>query len=380
LRYLALAFPLLACAARLPSRPLVIVGNDEKVSWDQDGKQHLSAPGRDTIALVDASRPEAPRVAARVPLANAVFGPPVNLALAPDRSFALVAASARCVAAGGGWTSVPDDQLHVLDLTAKPPAVAQTLHVGRGPTGVAIDARGTLALVASRDARSIAVLSLRDRRATMIGTVDMHDAVSSVAFTPDGKRALATKPGANRVALLDVAGTTVSYAGLDLEVGAVPINVAVTPDGRLALTADMGNGSGSDGKVDTVSVIDLTAAPPRVAAQLALGDAPEGLAISPDGRLAVVALLNGSNLAHSSPHYHAHGRVAALRIDGTSVSPAGDVDVGALPEGIAFSPDGSHVYVGNYLDGDVSVLRVAGGALVDSGRRVSLGGHAGSMR
>jgi hypothetical protein len=37
----------------------------------------------------------------------------------------------------------------------------------------------------------------------------------------------------------------------------------VTPNGKLALTADNGNSGASDGNVDTVSVFDLTQNPPR---------------------------------------------------------------------------------------------------------------------
>ena len=44
-----------------------------------------------------------------------------------------------------------------------------------------------------------------------------------------------------------------------MTVGLWPYNVDVTPDGKLALTADNGNSGAADGQVDTVSVIDLEA-------------------------------------------------------------------------------------------------------------------------
>ena len=101
----------------------------------------------------------------------------------------------------------------------------------------------------------------------VVGTVPVGaaaDQVSAVAITPDGKRALAVKSAANKVALLTIDGDKVTYDKRDLPAGIFPYNIVVTPDGKLALTADNGAGGGSDGNVDTVSVIDLEANPPRV--------------------------------------------------------------------------------------------------------------------
>src|SRR5262249_60614778 len=121
------------------------------------------------------------------------------------------------------------------------------------------------------------------------------DQVSAVAITPDGKHALAVKSNANKVALLSIDGPKVTYDKRDLPAGIFPYNVVVTPDGKLALTADTGNGGSSDGNADTVSVIDLAADPPRIIDHVTVGDSPEGLAISPKGDLAVTVEARGSN-------------------------------------------------------------------------------------
>ena len=55
----------------------------------------------------------------------------------------------------------------------------------------------------------------------------------------------------------------------------------VVPPGSIALTADNGNFGGSDGHIDTVSVIVLEEPPPRVIDRVVVSDAPEGLAIAP---------------------------------------------------------------------------------------------------
>ena len=48
-----------------------------------------------------------------------------------------------------------------------------------------------------------------------------------------------------------------------------------------------------------------------------------------------------------------------------------------LPEGAVFSDDGKYLYVGNFLDSDMSILRVDGDQLVDTGKRLTLPGPSG---
>ncbi len=119
--------------------------------------------------------------------------------------------------------------------------------------------------------------------------------------------------------------------------------VVFTPDGNLALTADNGNSGSSDGHVDTVSVIDLQANPPRVIA-------------------------------------NKNGKVAVLKIDGKKVTKVKEIEVGGLPEGVVFSPDGKYAYVGNYTTQDVSILKIDGAEVTDTGKRLALPGHPASRR
>jgi len=180
--------------------------------------------------------------------------------------------------------------------------------------------------------------------------------------------------------LLSIDDGKVTYDKRDLPAGIFPYNIAVTPDGKLALTADNGNGGSSDGNVDTVSVIDLEADPPRVIDHVTVGDSPEGLAISPKGDLAVTVEARGSNMPKSSFFYHPGGAVTALKIDGKKLTNVGAVDIGVLPEAVAFSPDGQYLYVGNFLEGDMSVIKVDGTTLTETGQRIKLPGHPASMR
>ena len=361
----------------------LIVGNDEKQGWDENAKPIIKEPGHDTLSLVDISKPEAPRIAATIPLVNSVVGPPTNLAIHPSGEIALVANSLEPITQGWAHRLDPDNKVFLIDLKATPPKVIGTITVGKQPSGMAISPKGDVALVANRADGTISVLSIRGKDVLVVDTVTVGtgtDSVSTVAITPDGKRVLAVKAAANKVALLSIDGQKVTYDKRDLPAGIFPYNIAVTPDGKLGLTSDNGNGGSSDGNADTVSVIDLEADPPRVIDHVTVGDSPEGLAISPKGDLAVTVEARGSNMPKTSFFYHQGGAVTALKIDGKKVTRMGEITVGALPEAVAFSPDGNYLYVGNFIDGDLWVLMVEGTTLTDTSQRFKLPGHPASMR
>jgi DNA-binding beta-propeller fold protein YncE len=374
----AALFALSAVAAQ--AAPFMIVGNDEKQGFADDGKAIFSPPGKDSVLIVDLANPLSPKIVANLPLKNSIVGPPVNLDIDPTGSIAIVADSMDMIKNGDVLKPVPDDKIYVIDLKAKPAKLIATLTGPKQPSGLSINATGTLALVANRAGKSISILSIKGTEVKIVGTVDMGEEVSHVVFTPDGKHALATKFAGHKVALLDVDGDKVTYTKHDLPVGLWPYNIAVTPNGSLALTADNGNQGSSDGNIDTVSVIDLTAKPPRVIDHITVPDSPEGLAISPTGNIAAVIDATGSNKDHKSFMYHRGGVATILLIKGKKVTKLKDIEVGALPEAVCFSADGRFLYVGNFIDQDFSILRVNGTKVTDTGKRFKVPGHPGSAR
>ena len=64
----------------------------------------------------------------------------------------------------------------------------------------------------------------------------------------------------------------------------------------------------------------------------------------------------------------------------TKVTRSNVVEVRCLPEGAVFSNDGQYIYVGNYIDRDVTILRVDGDQIVNTGKSFALPGHPASMR
>jgi DNA-binding beta-propeller fold protein YncE len=360
---------------------LMIIGNDEKIVFDAEGNRSVAAPGKDTISVVDITDREAPKILISFPLMNSIFGPPVNLAITPDERLAIVANSVDWIADGTSWKPQPDTKLYVFNLKTSPPSQIGTVEVGKQPSGLAINRAGNLALVANRADKSISVLSISGNDVKLVDTVAMGDEVASVAITPDGKRALVTKFAAHKIALLTIEGQKVTYTKHDMPVGLWPYNIGVTPDGKIGISADNGNSGSPDGHVDTVSIIDLEPQPPRVIDRVVVGDAPEGFAISPKGDVAVAVLLGGASVPKTMWfNTKRNGTLAVLKIDGKKVTKVGEVEVGGLPEGLVFSPDGKYLYVGNFTDRDVSILKVDGTKITDTGKKLKLPGQPASMR
>jgi DNA-binding beta-propeller fold protein YncE len=362
---------------------LMIIGNDQKAGIDADRKPTMGPMGKDTLSIVDMSKPTALKVIATIPLDNTIIGPPTNLAISPSRDIALVANSVNVKDKDGKNVPEPDDRLFVVDLTANPPAVIDTLHIGQQPSGMAISPDGKLALVCDRADGTVSVLSIDGKTVKMTGSLELGkaaDSCSAVAIAPDGKRALAAKSADNEIAVLAIDGDKVTDTKRNLPTGLFPYNVVISPDGKVALTADNGNHGTSDGNADSIGVIDLTQNPIRIVNHVAVGDSPEGLAISPTGKIAVSVEARGSNQPTSSWFYHKGGAVSVMKISGTNVTKVGEVTVGQLPEGAVFSADGSRIYVGNFLDSDLSVLAVHGTHVTDTGKNVKLPGQPASMR
>jgi DNA-binding beta-propeller fold protein YncE len=379
---ISLGAAILLCSAGLNpahAKPFMIVGTDEKVLWDDDGKVVLSMPGKDQVLIVDLADPENPKIAATLPLENSVVGPPVNVDIDPSGSVALVANSVDVVKDGEALKQVPDNKIFVIDLKANPPKLAATITGGKQPSGLSFSPSGKMALVANRGDNSVSVLSVNGTDVKITDTISFPDSVAHVVFTPDGKRALAVRFPAHKVSVLDIAGDKVTYNKVDLPTGQWPYNVVVTPNGRLALTSDNGGAGSSDGSVDTTSVIDLEANPPRIIDRVVVGDGPEGLAMSPNGDVAVAAILRGSNMKKAF-FYQKNGSLSILKIDGKKVTKTQDIEVGGLPEAVVFTPDGKYLLAGNYMDQDFSILKVNGTKVTDTGKRFKVPGHPASAR
>ena len=102
--------------------------------------------------------------------------------------------------------------------------------------------------------------------------------------------------------------------------------------------------------------------------------------MSPTGGYAASILLNGTGSTPKTAFYrHDSSLVALLKIEGKSVRKVAEAEVGGLAEGVAFSPDGRYLYVGNFVDSDIDILRLDGDKLTKVAN-FALPGHPASMR
>lgn len=357
---------------------LMLVGLDGKTFFEPDGSRN-GPNGEDAVGIIDVTDEAQPRLVQILSLDNSVYGPPTNLRITPNGKVGLVASSVLMHREGTAWYARADDRLHVIDLQASPARLVETVRIGPQPSGLAISKTGDLALVANREGRSVTALTIRGLEVRAVATIDVGDEAAAVAFAPDGRRALVAKNKVGRIGVLAIDGPQIRYEhDLDMPVGSGVYGLGVTPDGSLALTGNTGP-EPSDGHADTVSVIRVDGPRPRVIDHLGIDDTPEALAIAPDGRHAAVSVVRGSSAPHRSPAYTPTGAVALLAISPDGIRLVSTAEAGAVTQGIAFSPSGAYVYVGNYVDRNLGIYRVVGDNLIDTGNRLALPGQPASL-
>jgi DNA-binding beta-propeller fold protein YncE len=368
---------LLACPIAQASTTDILIGLDGKIIYGPDGQVN-GAPGKDAVLVMDISNPTKPKIRASLPLTNSLLGPPTNLQITPDGKLALVANSVNNVQDGSAWKTVPDDKLYVIDLTANPPKLIDTVTVGKQPSGLMISHSGDLALIGDRAGKSVSVVSIQGTTVKFVGEVPMDNEVAAIAIAPDGKRAFAAMNLVNKVGVLSIDGQKVSYdKSLDIPAAFNPYNIDVTPDGKYVIAS----GTGAQGiNGDAEVTIDPSGPHPHVVSLMTPGTGPEGFAIAPNGKWAAAPLIEGSGAKPGAWNAVKGGHAALMSIGaGGALSVVGKAPIGALPEGIAFSPNSEYVYIGNYIDKNLQVFRIAGGKLTLVGT-VTLPGQPASIR
>src|SRR5438552_18338521 len=242
------------------SGQLALSANDGKAVLI-DGVNSVPAnPTPDTVTIIDLSA-ASPKVLAELQAPASVVRPPLSVAVARDESFALVTGASK-VDPSDPKKTVPDDKLTVIDLKASPPKVSAQLQAGKGAAGVSMNRAGTLALVANRSEGTVSVFSIAGNSLTPVGKVNLGDdksGPSHVAITPDGKTALVTRDGDNKISVLSIDGNKVEDT--KREAGIHPYGLGIHPNGKDAVVANIGVGSGD---ADSVSLIDIEAKPAGV--------------------------------------------------------------------------------------------------------------------
>jgi DNA-binding beta-propeller fold protein YncE len=380
----AIVTALLVTALPAGAADIALSANDNHTTVENGKPVGMTNPKPDNVSVIDLSQPT-PRVVATIDVAFSDIGPPTAITFAPDGRFALVTSSTRPDLSAPDH-AVPDDRISVIDLSTSPPHVVQEAHAGAGATTVRITPDGKLALVADRMAGTISIFTIANSRLEPAGKLDLGNPKAlpaGLGIFDHGRRALVSRAGDNMVSVLDVEGTHVTLEPRQITTGYAPDTLDVNAEGTLAAVTNIGR---SQGDVDTVSLIDLTANPPRTIDTVAVANAPEGVAFSPDGRMVAVNSINGSIWPPGSPFYHPNGILTLYAVEqpppdtattaGRVMRRITEAPVGRGSQGVAFSRNGHEILVHNLLDRDISVLRWDGQQLTAQGRLAMPGGPA----
>ncbi|MBL4800105.1 MAG: YncE family protein [Oleispira sp.] len=365
---------------------ILAVGIDRKFGYSDEAEAYVwKEGGHDEVLFFDIDNQLEPHLIGSVAVENSIFGPPTNIGITPDQKLAFIANSV-------STTVDPDRDEHyamkkssfitVVDLTTNPIKVVSKIKVGGMPSGLSIAKSGKFMLVANRSDSTVSLLTIENTSVKLVDTVNVGGEVTAVAISPDGRNAFAVKNKQHKVAILNISESgKVTYTGDDIPVGLYPWGIAISQDGNQALVTNIGFKSASDGNADTVTIIDLVHSPARVSQHLTVGDAPEGIAISPNGKFSAVSLLAGSFAVPLQSWYRREvGALSILRITSDDASIITTIDVGSFPEGVAFSSDSKHIYVGNFASESLSIIKLNSNGEVESTKYFQLPGPPASLR
>src|SRR5262245_10719233 len=252
---------------------------------------------------------------------------------------------------GGGKDAVSGDRLrhqpsqrHSVDDRRedkeKDPA---DIPVGPVPFGVAVTPDGKAAFVTDASG-TVSTIDVKTRKKDPADIAVGPDPVD-VAVTPDGKTALVTNYGpftsfseavdalrelppgiVGTVSMIDVKTRTKNPA--DISVGALPVHVAVTPDGKTAFVTSLGSG--------TVSTIDVKTGT-KEPDDIPVGPFPSDAVVTPDGKTVFVTDF-GPFTSLNEPTPGSFGTVSAIDVKPRTKEPT-DIDVGSGRVGPEIRPD-----------------------------------------
>jgi DNA-binding beta-propeller fold protein YncE len=182
--------------------------------------------------------------------------------------------------------------------------------------------------------------------------------VGDIVVRAGGTLAIVAVSSINTVAVIDLTDNSVRT---NLPTGSQPLGATVTPDGSLGIISNFSSG--------TLTLIDLTATTPVVSGTIATPPiaSPESVAVTPNGRFGIVA--DGGFETD----------VIAIDLQLRSIVST----VTGLPgnQGVAISPDGTLALVLSANTNQVSVLTInSNGTLADTGQRITLSGTSGGPR
>lgn len=223
--------------------------------------------------------------------------------------------------------------------------LAPPIPVGESPRSIAISPDGSRAVVGNFFPEHVSIIDTSTDRT--IGTVPVKYEAGEVAIAQNGTAVVASGTNFDSGAISTIDLATQQVVGKPFLYEHRVHGLAITPDGRTALVAN---------EQGMVLFVDL--ATDQIVGETFVGGLPLHIAVTPDGRCAVVPLFEEE---------------AVSVVDLSTRSVVGEpIPVGGSPYEVAISPDGRFAYIGNVQlptpsisKIDLAAHRVINGALVE---------------
>jgi YVTN family beta-propeller protein len=255
----------------------------------------------------------------------------------------------------GGTDALPP--LHVCQGLDRQPAIdtndgkpmetaISTIPVQGHVHDIAVSRNGEHAYVAL--SKSVAVLNGEHR---VVASIPLPDHPRNLLMDVDGKRLIVSQRGGS-ISVVDTDTHTVKTLR-----GRCVSEVVVSPDGRYLYAVH--RQARDTGNADVVTAIDIASG--TTVFKIPINDVA-GLAISPAG-----TLLYAVSYDHRTYYQYPAGRLTI--VDAASGTVADAIALGACPETVTVSPDGTCLSITHYDTRSVSMVNVATGAVTAVGLR-----------
>ena len=133
---------------------IAVSSNDHKVQQVNGVTSNADNPTPDSITILDLGQSPVKVLGTVNNVPGSVVGPPTSVAITPDESLALVAASTQIDPADKTKTK-PDTKVSVVDLKGQ--KVLDTINTGAGAAGISLTKDGKRAYVSNRMAGSVSI-------------------------------------------------------------------------------------------------------------------------------------------------------------------------------------------------------------------------------
>ncbi len=225
---------------------------------------YVANNGSDNVSVISIS--DGSTVTVDLPTGSA----PIGIAVTPDGEFVYVA-------------NFGNDNVSVIRTSDN--TVIDTVDVGVDPAGVAIP-NDTSVFVANSNSDTVSVIQTSDN--TVVDTVAVGEVPTGVAATSDGDFVYVSNNAQDTISVIQTSDNTVVSTGAgDSPVGIASGDAPGEQGGGAAMfVANQGSNTVSVILVPSNIVID----------EIDVGDAPTGIAVTPDGISVYVANLNSNTL------------------------------------------------------------------------------------